>query len=388
MIMSMRLKKLLALSLSVSLVSTGIFVDVGMRSVTAAASKTKQAKDKKNVKKVKVTVAQKKTIKAPKSEKKAVWSILSGKQNISVIKKGKGEIKIKAQKSGSVKLQAKQGKKKTIYNITVKKQAPKKSEIKQLTKFYKECFIKSSKEMGNDWYAEGDDFLHDKWIEWDDYGYIRGMSLEAKEILTEINLPWFKKIQYFGSVTGNNLKSIDLGNNPTLKYFFLDVGYGESAEEGNYPYLNKIDFSGCQNLEGVYINSVFNIKQIDLSNNRKIKTVNISHTPLDELKMPKTDCLKEVYMNWSKINELDLSNCTNIQKIGIIGCNPQSVTISLGNKTDKEISEFDIDVYSADVETSVRFVANREISKVPKVRYEYGYLGYIDGGLDFLRNCI
>ena len=388
MIMSMRLKKLLALSLSVSLVSTGIFADVGMRSVTAVASKTKQAKDKKNVKKVKVTVAQKKTIKAPKSEKKAVWSIVSGQQNISVIKKGKGEIKIKAQKSGSVKLQAKQGKKKTIYNITVKKQAPKKSEIKQLTKFYKECFIKSSKEMENDWYAEGDDFLHDKWIEWDDYGYIRGMSLEAKEILTEINLPRFKKIQYFGSVTGNNLKSIDLGNNPTLKYFFLDVGYGESAEEGNYPYLNKIDFSGCQNLEGVYINSVFNIKQIDLSNNRKIKTVNISHTPLDELKMPKTDCLKEFYMNWSRINELDLSNCTNIQKIGIIGCNPQSVTISLGNKTDKEISEFDIDVYSADVETSVRFVANREISEVPKVRYEYGYLGYIDGGLDFLRNCI
>ena len=388
MIMSMRLKKLLALSLSVSLVSTGIFVDVGMRSVTAVASKTKQAKDKKNVKKVKVTVAQKKTIKAPKSEKKAVWSIVSGQQNISVIKKDNGEIKIKAQKSGSVKLQAKQGKKKTIYNITVKKQAPKKSEIKQLTKFYKECFIKSSKEMGNNWYADGDDFLHDKWIEWDDYGYIRGMSLEAKEILTEINLPRFKKIQYFGSVTGNNLKSIDLGNNPTLKYFFLDVGYGESAEEGNYPYLNKIDFSGCQNLEGVYINSVFNIKQIDLSNNRKIKTVNISHTPLDELKMPKKDCLKEVYMNWSKINELDLSNCTNIQKIGIIGCNPQSVTISLGNKTDKEISEFDIDVYSADVETSVRFVANREISEVPKVRYEYGYLGYIDGGLDFLRNCI
>ena len=387
MIMSMRLKKLLVLSLSVSLALTGIFTAVGMRSVTAAVSKTKQVKGK-NVKKVKVMVAQKKTIKAPKSEKKAVWSILSGKQNISVIKKGKGEIKIKAQKSGSVKLQARQGKKKTIYNITVKKQAPKKSEIKQLTKFYKECFIKSSKEMGNDWYAEGDDFLHDKWIEWDDYGYIRGMSLEAKEILTEINLPRFKKIQYFGSVTGNNLKSIDLGNNPTLKYFFLDVGYGESAEEGNYPYLNRIDFSGCQNLEGVYINSVFNIKQIDLSNNRKIKTVNISHTPLDELKMPKTDCLKEFYMNWSRINELDLSNCTNIQKIGIIGCNPQSVTISLGNKTDKEISEFDIDVYSADVETSVRFVANREISEVPKVRYEYGYLGYIDGGLDFLRNCI
>ena len=103
---------------------------------------------------------------------------------------------------GSVKLQAKQGKKKTTYNITVKKQTPKKSEVKQLTKFYKECFIKSSKEMGNNWYADGDDFLHDKWIEWDDYGYIRGMSLEAKEILTEINLPRFKKIQYLAEELG------------------------------------------------------------------------------------------------------------------------------------------------------------------------------------------
>lgn len=388
MIMSMRLKKLLALSLSVSLVSTGIFVDVGMRSVTAAASKTKRAKDKKNVKKVKVTVAQKKTIKAPKSEKKAVWSIVSGQQNISVIKKGKGEIKIKAQKSGNVKLQAKQGKKKTTYNITVKKQAPKKSEIKQLTKFYKECFIKSSKEMGNDWYAEGDDFLHDKWIEWDDYGYIRGMSLEAKEILTEINLPRFKKIQYFGSVTGNNLKSIDLGNNPTLKYFFLKQGYGEYWDEQEYAELKEINVSGCKNLENFYVRMTYNIKKLDLSSNCKIETINISDTPLDELKMPKTECLKEFYMNGSRINELDLSNCTNMKKIGIMGCNPQSVTISLGNKTNKEISDFDIAVGSTEGETSVRFVANREISEVPKVRYEYEYLGYIDGGLKFLKKCV
>ena len=386
--MSTRLKKLLALSMSISLAATGIFVDVGMRSVTAAASKTKQAKDKKNVKKVKVTVAQKKTIKAPKSEKKAVWSIVSGQQNISVIKKDKGEIKIKAQKSGNVKLQAKQGKKKTIYNITVKKQAPKKSEIKQLTKFYKECFIKSSKEMGNDWYAEGDDFLHDKWIEWDDYGYIRGMSLEAKEILTEINLPRFKKIQYFGSVTGNNLKSIDLGNNPTLKYFFLKQGYGEYWDEQEYAELKEINVSGCKNLENFYVRMTYNIKKLDLSSNCKIETINISDTPLDELKMPKTDCLKEFYMNGSRINELDLSNCTNMKKIGIMGCNPQSVTISLGNKTNKEISDFDIAVGSTEGETSVRFVANREISEVPKVRYEYEYLGYIDGGLKFLKKCV
>ena len=385
MIMSIRLKKLLALSLSISLAATGIITDVGENSIfAAAASKTTEVK----VKKVQITVAQKKTIKAPKSEKKAVWSIVSGQQNISVIKKGKGEIKIKAQKSGSVKLQAKQGKKKTTYDITVKKQAPKKSEIKQLTKFYKECFIKSSKEMGNDWYAEGDDFLHDKWIEWDDYGYIRGMSLEAKEILTEINLPRFKKIQYFGSVTGNNLKSVDLGNNPTLKYFFLKQGYGEYWDEQEYAELKEINVSGCKNLENFYVRMTYNIKKLDLSSNCKIETINISDTPLDELKMPKTDCLKEFYMNGSRINELDLSNCTNMKKIGIMGCNPQSVTISLGNKTNKEISDFDIAVGSTEGETSVRFVANREISEVPKVRYEYEYLGYIDGGLKFLKKCV
>ena len=36
----------------------------------------------------------------------------------------------------------------------------------------------------------------------------------------------------------------------------------------------------------------------------------------------------------------------------------------------------------------MRFVANREISEVPKVRYEYEYLGYIDGGLKFLKKCV
>ena len=146
--MSIRLKKLLALSLSISLAATGIITDVGENSIfAAAASKTTEVK----VKKVQITVAQKKTIKAPKSEKKAVWSILSGKQNISVIKKGKGEIKIKAQKSGSVKLQAKQGKKKTTYDITVKKQAPKKSEVKQLRKLYIDCFWKAQEESPYDW---------------------------------------------------------------------------------------------------------------------------------------------------------------------------------------------------------------------------------------------
>ena len=77
-----------------------------------------------------------------------------------------------------------------------------------------------------------------------------------------------------------------------------------------------------------------------------------------------------------------------MKKIGIMGCNPQSMTISLGKKTNKEISDFDIAVGSTEGETSVRFVANREISEVPKVRYEYEYLGYIDGGLKFLKKCV
>ena len=398
--MSIRLKKLLALSLSISLAATGIITDVGENSIfVAAASKTTEVK----VKKVQITVAQKKTIKAPKSEKKAVWSIVSGQQNISVIKKDKGEIKIKAQKSGSVKLQAKQGKKKTIYNITVKKQAPKKSEVKQLRKLYIDCFWKAQEESPYDWgWRKNSDVTKLKWfsdwVSWDDYGYVKGIALDSMSITTsyfigydietDVKLPTFKKIQYFGSVSGNSLKSVDLGNNPTLKYFFLKQGYGEYWDEQEYAELKEINVSGCKNLENFYVRMTYNIKKLDLSSNCKIETINISDTPLDELKMPKTDYLKEFYMNGSRINELDLSNCTNMKKIGIMGCNPQSVTISLGNKTNKEISDFDIAVGSTEGETSVRFVANREISEVPKVRYEYEYLGYIDGGLKFLKKCV
>jgi len=400
MIMSIRLKKLLALSLSISLAATGIITDVGENSIfAAAASKTTEVK----VKKVQITVAQKKTIKAPKSEKKAVWSIVSGQQNISVIKKDKGEIKIKAQKSGNVKLQAKQGKKKTTYNITVKKQTPKKSEVKQLRKLYIDCFWKAQEESPYDWgWRKNSDVTKLKWfsdwVSWDDYGYVKGIVLDSMSITTpyfigydiepDVKLPTFKKIQYFGSVSGNNLKSVDLGNNPTLKYFFLKQGYGEYWDEQEYDELKEINVSGCKNLENFYVRMTYNIKKLDLSSNCKIETINISDTPLDELKMPKTDCLKEFYMNGSRINELDLSNCTNMKKIGIMGCNPQSVTISLGNKTNKEISDFDIAVGSTEGETSVRFVANREISEVPKVRYEYEYLGYIDGGLKFLKKCV
>ncbi|MBU5478845.1 hypothetical protein KQI69_06465 [Eubacterium sp. MSJ-13] len=400
--MSIRLKKLLALSLSVSLAVTGLFTAVGVRDAVAATSKTKQIKDK-NAKKVKITVAQKKTIKAPKSDKKATWSILSGKQNISVIKKGKREIKIKAQKSGSVKLQAKQGKKKTTYNITVKKQAPKKSELKQLRKLYIDCFWKAQEESPYDWGWRKNSNLtklkwFSDWVSWDDYGYVKGIALDDMSITTpyfigydieaDVKLPTFKRIQYFGSVTGNSLKSVDLGNNPTLKYFFLKQGYGEYYDEQEYAKLKEINVSGCKNLENFYIRMTYNVKKLDLSNNCKIKTINITDASLDELKMPKTDCLKEFYINWSKINELDLSNCTDMKKIGIMGCNSQSVTISLGNKTDKEISEFDIAIGSTEGEMSVRFVANREISEVPKVRYEYEYLGYIDGGLKFMKKCV
>ena len=338
MIMSTRLKKLLALSMSISLAATGIFIDVGMRSVTAAASKTKRAKDKKNVKKVKVTVAQKKTIKAPKSEKKAVWSILSGKQNISVIKKGKGEIKIKAQKSGNVKLQAKQGKKKTIYNITVKKQAPKKSEIKQLTKFYKECFIKSSKEMGNDWYAEGDDFLHDKWIEWDDYGYIRGMSLESTDTFTEIDLPRFKKIKYFGSFWGmSKLKKLDLGNNPTLECVFLknvDV-----EDDTIFENLNEINVSKCKNLRVIDIEQAGEkFTELDLSSNDKLNSLGLEGLRgLKQLKMPETDNLKELVVKETALESLDIEKYTKLDKVCIGGNQFNTLKINMEQKTEKDI---------------------------------------------------
>ena len=319
--MSIRLKKLLALSLSISLAATGIITDVGENSIfAAAASKTTEVK----VKKVQITVAQKKTIKAPKSEKKAVWSIVSGQQNISVIKKGKGEIKIKAQKSGSVKLQAKQGKKKTTYDITVKKQAPKKSEVKQLRKLYIDCFWKAQEESPYDWgWRKNSDVTKLKWfsdwVSWDDYGYVKGIVLDSMSITTpyfigydiepDVKLPTFKKIQYFGSVTGNGLKSVDLGNNPTLKYFFLKQGYGEYWDEQEYAELKEInriviemhdenpsidgetlDDYGLVHLTGTQATAFSRIRKIDSDNERANRQQKVLMALFDKCKnMPKTD---------------------------------------------------------------------------------------------------
>ena len=335
MIMSIRLKKLLALSLSISLAATGIITDVGENSIfAAAASKTTEVK----VKKVQITVAQKKTIKAPKSEKKAVWSIVSGKQNISVIKKGKGEIKIKAQKSGSVKLQARQGKKKTIYNITVKKQAPKKSEVKQLTKFYKECFIKSSKEMGNNWYADGDDFLHDKWIEWDDYGYIRGMSLESTDTFTEIDLPRFKKIKYFGSFWGmSKLKKLDLGNNPTLECVFLKNVNVE--DDTIFENLKEVNVSKCKNLRVIDIEQAGEkFTELDLSSNDKLNSLGLEGLRgLKQLKMPETDNLKELVVKETALESLDIEKYTKLDKVCVGGNQFNTLKINMEQKTEKDI---------------------------------------------------
>ncbi len=378
--MSIRLKKLLALSLSLSLVSTGIFIDVVMRSVTAAVSKTKQAKDK-NVKKVKVPVAQKKTIKAPKSEKKAVWSILSGQQNISVIKKGKGEIEIKAQKSGNVKLQAKQGKKKTTYNITVKKQAPKKSEVKQLTKFYKECFIKSSKEMGNDWYADGDDFLHDKWIEWDDYGYIRGMSLESTDTFTEIALPRFKKIKYFGSFWSmSKLKKLDLGNNPTLECVFLkNVNVEDDAIFEN---LNEVNVSKCKDLRVIDIEQAgekFTV--LDLSSNDKLNSLGLECLRgLKQLKMPETDNLKEIVVKETALESLALEKYTKLDEISVGGNQFDTLKINMEQKTEKDIRDMFL---LFDNNLKVEFISNSSnyFTITPAIIREDDY--YIWSGIVF-----
>ena len=335
MIMSIRLKKLLALSLSISLAATGIITDVGENSIfVAAASKTTEVK----VKKVQITVAQKKTIKAPKSEKKAVWSIVSGQQNISVIKKGKGEIKIKAQKSGSVKLQARQGKKKTIYNITVKKQAPKKSEVKQLTKFYKECFIKSSKEKGNNWYADGDGFLHDKWIKWDDYGYIRGMSLESTDTFTEIDLPRFKKIKYFGSFWGmSKLKKLDLGNNPTLECVFLKNVNVE--DDTIFENLKEVNVSKCKNLRVIDIEQAGEkFTELDLSSNDKLNSLGLECLRgLKQLKMPETDNLKELVVKETALESLALEKYTKLDKVCVGGNQFNTLKINMEQKTEKDI---------------------------------------------------
>ena len=390
--MNGRLKRLLTVSLVVSMFVVSVFSDIGIKNADAATTI--------KIKKVKITVADKKTIKAPKSENKATWSVLSGKNNISILGKDKKTIKIKAEKSGKVKLQAKQGKKKTIYNITVEKQAPKKSELEQLRELYIDYFWKAQEESPYDWgWRKNSDLTKLKWfsdwVSWDDYGYVKGIVVDDMSITTpyfigydiemDIKLPRFSRIKYFGSSTGNYLKSIDLGNNPSLKYFFLNQGYGEHWDEQEYHILNQINVSGCKNLEGFYISTAYCVEKLDLSQNTKLKTVNIvSLENLSELKIPQSNDLREFYINWTLINEVDLSGCKKLQRVGVMGCNAKRIILSLEEKTDKEILDFDICV---DKGTSVQFVSENKTDAIPYVKYGDN-MGYMNDGRSFISKCI
>lgn len=355
--MNGRLKRLLAVSVVVSMFVVSAFSDIGIKNADAATTI--------KIKKVKITVADKKTIKAPKSENKATWSVLCGKKNITILGKDKKTIKIKAEKSGKVKLQAKQGKKKTIYNITVEKHAPKKSEIKKLKAFYKEYFVKRSKEMGNNWYDERDDLLSEKWITWDDYGYIRGISLQDTDIFTEFKLPSFKRIKYFGSFWGmEKLERLDLGNNPTLECVFLQSV--DVLSETYYSNFKEINVSGCKNLQVFVVANVGEqLKEMDLSSNDKLQGLKLSCIRgLKKLKLPDTDSLKEIVIRFTKLESLDIEKYTNLNKIAIEGNEFETVRINLENKKKTDIKSM---IVAADNNLKIEFISGKNNDETPNI---------------------
>ena len=142
-------------------------------------------------------------------EKGSIELFLSGSRIYQCLKR-QGEIKIKAAKIWKCKVAGKT--EKNYFILTVKKQAPKKSEVKQLRKLYIDCFWKAQEESPYDWgWRKNSDVTKLKWfsdwVSWDDYGYVKGIALDSMSITTsyfigydietDVKLPTFKKDAVF-----------------------------------------------------------------------------------------------------------------------------------------------------------------------------------------------
>lgn len=271
-----------------------------------------------NVKRnVTIELGNKKTISVGKAGKKVKWEILSGTKNISLTAKTKNKVCITAMKKGRTVIKAVQGKKNIICNITVRKHSPRASEIKKLRRFYIKNFVEPQENAQYYGYDENDDLTKEKWVSWDDYGYVRGIEFNAPDIITEVTLPAFAKIKYFGALSGkDNLKKIDLGKNKSLECFFLKDTDGETGTGFNG--IESIDVSGCPNLLKFKIIDISggSLKRIDLSANVKLESLQIDDiSGLEEISLPDAINLSEVYIRNTDVKQLDLSKYKNMQKV-------------------------------------------------------------------------
>ena len=121
--------------------------------------------------------------------------------------------------------------------------------------------------------------------------------------LEEVDLLELKKLRYL-NLSSNSLKSINVSNNAELQ--FLDIGFGSEIKELNVTNNKKLVTLKCQ----------YNpLTELDLSQNLLLEELNCSSSPLQSLNIKENKALEDLTFISCGFKTLDLTENTNLKSI-------------------------------------------------------------------------
>ena len=131
--------------------------------------------------------------------------------------------------------------------------------------------------------------------------------------------PYFSKID-----------TIDVSNVSELEFFKLNL-----LDDSNYSKLKKLDFSKNKKLRSVIANRTKALEEITFSEN--CKSISLYNTAVKKLDLKSAKELK--YFNYinGPLDNIDLSNNTNLEKVDIENTNIKSVDIKMLKKLESII---------------------------------------------------
>lgn len=120
----------------------------------------------------------------------------------------------------------------------------------------------------------------------------------------------------------SKINSIDISNVSELEFFKLNL-----FEDSSCSKLKKLDFSKNKNLRSVIVNRTKALEEITFSEN--CKSISLYNTAVKKLDLKSAKKLK--YFNYTNgpLDNIDLSNNTNLEKVDIENTNIKSVDIKM-----------------------------------------------------------
>lgn len=141
--------------------------------------------------------------------------------------------------------------------------------------------------------------------------------------IAELNLSNNRELKRLGfgsnyTAVSSPIKNIDLSNNTKLES--LDIS--ECWE------LEPIDLSIFPNLKSLRLEDCFKFTNIDLSNNQELQSLTL-FIPIENLDISNNRKLEEIHMGWiDSLKQLDVQQNTELKKLWFYGCGISEIDLS------------------------------------------------------------